>query len=234
MTFARRLVPALALLVAAAAPSAAPGRAPALAPVSDPLVAAIRAGAAAVGQPPAFERTVVATRGDDRQTRVERFDPRAAAGARWTLVSIDGAPPPESERQQFVKQMRDTRPPGYWRMSLLLANGATRAAAPGEPVLRVAPLPADALDGQARDFADKLAAELRVTPGERPVVRETRVYAPQPLRRGPARVDALEAVSRYALGPGGVPLLSSQTTQTRVSVLGRAMVIETRSTYRYI
>jgi hypothetical protein len=204
------------------------------APAPDPLVTTIRASAAAVGQPPAFERTTVATRGEDSEIRVERFDPRAPVAQRWTLVSVDGAPPGARERDRFASSMRDTRPPGYWRMALLLADGASRTGAPGEPVLRIAPLPADALDGQARDFAASLAAELRVTAGERPVVHESRVFAPEPLRRGPARVSAFEAVSRFARGPGGAPRLETQTTRMVISILGRDLTVSTRSTYRYI
>lgn len=214
---------------------AAPGvPAAGAASTDDPLVAAVRAGAAAVGQPPAFERTTMVTRGGATQTRVERFDPRAPEGQRWVLVAIDGAPPPARERDQFAQAMREARPPGYWRMALLLADGASRVPGDGEAILRVAPLPAAALDGQARAFADRLVAEMRLTPGERPQVREARVFAPAPMRRGPARLGSFETVSRFAPGPGGTPRLEAQTSRMVISLLGREMTITTRSTYRYL
>lgn len=221
------------LLPAAAAQAQVPATASAARP--DPLVATLVSQARATGQPPAFERTIVATRNGETTTRVERFDPARPEGERWVLVSINGALPSAGEARSFARQMAETMTPGYWRMALLLGQGATRAGGTEtEPLLVVRPLPDGVLDGQARAFARQLRAEVRVATASPAFIRETRVLADGPLRRGPARVEDFEAMSRYGPGPGGVPRLEAQSTRMTIRVLGQEIRVATRTSYRYL
>jgi hypothetical protein len=223
------LLPLLPPATSAQAPAAARAAQP------DPLVTTLVAQARTTGQPPAFERTIVATRNGETTTRVERFDPARPAGERWALVSINGAPPSAGEARSFARQMAETTTPGYWRMALLLGQGATRAGGTEtEPVLVVRPLPDGVLDGQARAFARQLRAEVRVATASPAFIRETRVLADGPLRRGPARVEDFEAMSRYAPGPGGAPRLEAQSTRMTIRVLGQEIRVATRTSYRYL
>ncbi len=233
----RAVLPALLLLVPALPAARAQSNPAAVAPAAraDPLAERLAQQARGAGQPPAFERTVLATRNGETTTRVERYDPARPADQRWTLVSIDGAPPSAADAARFTRQMARTQTPGYWRMALLLAGGAARiGGSDTEPVLLVRPLPEGVLDGQARAFARQLRAELRVATASAPHIRETRVLADGPLRRGPARVEEFEALSRYAPGADGVPRLEAQSTRMTIRLLGQEVRVTTRTTYRYL
>jgi len=53
----------------------------------------------------AYTETIV---GNDRET-VRRFDPRRPEGERWSLVSVDGRPPIESERREEAERRSSDR-----------------------------------------------------------------------------------------------------------------------------
>lgn len=215
----RALMPFAIIAVAASAAAPAP----------DPQLQRIVADARTVDEASfGFERTTDVTLGGKHQVRIDRYDPRAAQ--RWTLLAINGKPPSPDELKDYAQASRQTRAPNYGRVGLILSGGAARLA---PDRYRVQPLPAKALDGRMAMFASHLTWEARVAgPPERPYVIETRAYAPEPFRaKLVAKVDAFEAVTRYAPGADGRPRVREQVVKVRGSALGRSF--DTDQTIRY-
>lgn len=198
------------LMLTIALLAALPARADAL---LDQIVAGARAAA-----PMGFQRTAVIEPGDPKQPtvkRVDRFDPAAPEPKRWTLVSVNGAPPTAKDQDQYRKQVTSVPAPGYYRIATFLSAGAVRAAhAQGHAVYRVAKLPAGSVKANGFDLSSRLSAELMVDQrGARPTVSRVRIYLAKPIRiMVVAKLDRFEAVSDYAAGGSGTPVLVAQSS----------------------
>ncbi len=223
-----RLLPLLAPALAAVALHA-PARADA---VLSKLLEEARAT-----QPAGFERTTrFEQRGRDPVVRVDRFDPRRPAGQQWSLVSVDGAPPTEEQRQQHARQVAGQPVPGFHRLHELLAGEPTSVDRQGSRIVyRWAALQRGAApSGQGPDFSTRLSAEAHVeTSGPRPVLQRVRVFAAQGFPvAAVARINAFEAVSDYRL-EGGVHRMTRQTTDVDARIpLRGAAVTRTLATFQ--
>jgi len=189
---------------------------------TDPILSAILAESAKAS-PIAFERTVRAeTPGESGKASVvvDRFNPRAAAGAQWTLVSIDGRAPTAKEIDQHKKSTAAIPTPGFHRLSTILAKPpAKRAEAAGRVSYRWDSLPAGSVMTPGGDISGNLSAELVVQQvGGKPQVEQMRVFAAQPFSiRSVAKMNHFDAVNQYKPGPSGLPFLSTVSQSTDVT-----------------
>src|SRR5436190_16474210 len=80
----------------------------------------------------AFTRTVRIEQTSNGKTEqkltVEKFDPAKPAESRWTLVSVDGAPPSADALKTFRTDSAKRRVPGYYRLAEYFATPATSSA----------------------------------------------------------------------------------------------------------
>ena len=220
----RRLLAGLLLI------AAAPAEADAL---LDRLVAEARS----VGPDDfAFTRTLRTeqTSGDKVETRasVERYDPARPAGQRWTLVSVDGRAPTRDELKDYSKAMAQAMVPNYGRLARYFGSGGERAAKGGRTVYRAGKLPKGALTIGKADLSAGATAEATVAEGPKPYVERLDIVSLKPVRMMlVARVERLDATSRYKLMPDGRPVLAEQVSEMRGSMLGRAGSLRTVATF---
>jgi hypothetical protein len=209
-----RLLTALALACLLVAPARA-----------DALLETLRAEARAATPKP-FERTlrIEPARGPV-VVQVDRFDPGAAMGRQWSLVSVDGRAPTEAEIRRHQRETGRQPVPGFHRLNELLAGPPTAIERQGErTIYRWQALKAGAVPtGQGPDFSEQLSAEAVVTgPEARPRLERVRIHAAQPFGiMGVARMNRFEAVSLYAF-EGERHRLARQTTEVdaRVPIQG--------------
>lgn len=189
---------------------------------TDPVLTGILAEAAKQG-PIAFERTA---RGQDlgkdgkATVEVDRFNPRAAAGAQWKLVSVDGRAPTEKEIEQHRKKTADVPPPGFYRISTMLAKPPVKKTETGGRIsYQWDSLPAGSFVTPGGDISGNLSAELVVEQvGGKPKVDRLRIYAAKPFSiRSVAKMNQFDAVNEYKPGASGQPFLAAQSQLTDVS-----------------
>src|SRR6476660_3145791 len=69
----------------------------------------------------AFTRTVKSDQTSngktEQHTQVDKFDPTKSGDARWTLVSVDGAPPSGDFLEKYKKETPKRTVPGYYRLA---------------------------------------------------------------------------------------------------------------------
>lgn len=184
-------------------------------PTADPLLTQVVESARAA-KPFAFERQGVIEQVSGAKRREQHRTERFAGGA-WSLVTADGRAPSEHDQAAFAKAVASLPAPGYYRLATFLSGGAVRATdAQGRTIYRIARLPAGSVKASGFDLSDRLAAEATVEQANgRPYISRVRIFLPAPTRiMMVAKMDRFEAVSEYALGPGGAPVLTRQTTET--------------------
>lgn len=166
-------------------------------------------------------------------TRVERFDPSRPAGQRWTLVSVDGKPPSPDAAKDFAKATEDAMVPSYGRVAGYLGGGAQKAAgAGGRTMYRVAKLPKRSFMMNNSDLSAHARAEATVAEGARPFVERLDLVTTKPFRMMlVAKVERLEATTRYKLMPDGRPVIAEQVSEMRGSMMGKSGSMRTVMTY---
>lgn len=220
----RTLLASLLLLVSA----------PALA---DALLERLVADARAIGPDDfAWTRTLRTEQrsGDKVETRasVERYDPSRLTGQRWTLVSVDGRTPTAKELKDYSKAMAQAVVPSYGRLARYFGGGAQRAANGGRTIYRAATLPKGALTLGKADLSAGARAEAVVAEGPQPYIERLDIVSTKPVRMMlVARVERLDATSRYRLMPDGRPVLAEQVSEMRGSMMGRAGSLRTVATF---
>src|SRR5262245_35458778 len=185
----------------------------------------------------AFTRTVRSdsTYGgkDEHRVTVEQYDPARPPERRWTLVSVDGAPPSEEELKRYSAASPTRRVPGYYRLAGYFGTGATVSTDPrGRTVLHFGALPKDAVVVMDSDVSEDAVVDASVADaGGTPFVEEVRVTVKPTRIKLVAKLQKYEAVGRYRLGPEGKPLLVEQTSDVAGSGLGQEGKVHTVSTY---
>jgi hypothetical protein len=213
----RSLLAAFFLLLSSAVVAAAPA--------PDPLLQQIIAGARAVpASAIAFERSVrdvSQDKGGETTTRthVDRWD-----GQQAVLVSFDNKPPSPQIAADYSKQAAGKPVAGYYRIADFLGNGAQRVADPqGRIVYRATGLPKGSVDVGRDVSADMVAEAVIDTSGAQPFVSRLRLYLPKPLSFFMvARLDTLEIINDYRLGPAGRPTLMHQVRTLAGAQFGKA------------
>lgn len=202
---------------------------------ADALQDQLLAGARAVrADAYVFRRTLAIERtGAPRQVRVEQFDPRRPANARWGLVSIDGRTPTPKELADARKQRRGPIP-SYADLARWIGAPATRAPAPaGYALYRFARLPKGALKLGPSDVSGNMGAEALVNlKGPRPFVERVRWTANKPFRMMlVASIRSMDITGRYRLHPDGQPVPADLSSQTAGSLFGKSGQLRTAATY---
>lgn len=175
----------------------------------------------------AFTRTIrsVPTANGKTETTViiDKYDPTKSGDARWTLVSVDGAPPSADALSKYRKETPKRRVPGYHRVAGYFAAPATTTTdSRGRTVFRFASLPKDSVLVFNSDLSRNTTAEASV--GEDngvPFVEQVRLSI-QPTRiKLIMKLDHYESTSRFRMGPNGKPVLVEQVADVTGSGMGQ-------------
>jgi hypothetical protein len=155
-----------------------------------------------------------------RVVSIEKFDPTKPADARWTLVSVDGAPPSAAKLRKYRKEAaKRSIVPGYHRLANYFGASATVSSdADGRTIFHFATLPKGSVSIQKTDLSQLATGEASVTEAEAaPFVEQVR-FTLKPKRAHV--IDRYETTFRYRIGPEGKPLLTETTSDLFGSGLG--------------
>jgi hypothetical protein len=169
-----------------------------------------------------------------KNVTVEKFDPTKPADARWTLVSVDSAPPSAARLRKYRKQAAKRRVvPGYHRVANYFGAPATASTeADGTTVFRFESLPKGSVSILEKDLSNIASAEAAVAEADgTPFVQQVRftLLPKRPLLL--FKIDGYETSLRYRLGPGGKPFLAASTSAMSGSGLGLKGTLHTAATY---
>jgi hypothetical protein len=185
----------------------------------------------------AFTRTIrsetVSGGKTEKKIAVEKFDPTKPANARWTLVSIDGAPPSRDELKSHAKEAANRRiVPGYHRLANYFGSPATATQSGGKTVFRFVSLPKGAISILDTDVSHNATAEASVTDANgTPFVEQVR-FTVKPMRvKLLMKIDKFETTARYHIGPGGKPFLMESSSDMSGSGMGQEGTMRNTTTY---
>ena len=170
----------------------------------------------------------------EKKAAVEKFDPRKPAGERWTLVSVDGAPPSADASNRFRKESAKRRiVPGYHRLANYFGAPATASTdSRGRTVFRFPALPKGSLELLATDVSRNASAEVSVVEANGvPFAEQVRITVTPMRLKLVMKLDKFESTARYRMGPDGKPFLMEQTSDMAGSGLGMEGKMRTEVTY---
>ena len=169
----------------------------------------------------------------EKKVTVEKFDPTKPADARWTLVSIDGAPPSAEQLKSYQKEAAKRRVvPGYHRLAAYFGSPATVAEFGGKTVFRFASLPKGSMSVLDTDISHNATAEATVTEANGAPFAEQVRFTVKPMRvKLLMKIDRLENIARYRMGPGGNPVLTESTSDMSGSGMGQEGTMRNTTTY---
>ena len=185
----------------------------------------------------AFTRTIrseTTSKGKtEKKVTVEKFDPSKPADARWTLVSIDGAAPSADQLKNFQKEAAKRRTvPGYHRVAAYFGSPATATEAGGKAVFRFASLPKGSISVLDSDVSHNATAEATVADANGVPFAEQVRFTVKPMRvKLLMKIDRLENMARYRIGPGGKPVLTESTSDMAGSGMGQEGTMRNTATY---
>ena len=169
-----------------------------------------------------------------KKVTVENFDPTKPVAARWTLVSVDGAPASAAELRKYrTKAAKRRVVPGYHRVANYFGAPATVSTQTGgKTVFRFDSLPKGSVSILERDFSNSATAEVSVTEvAGAPFVEQVR-FTIRPLRPQLLfKIGGYETTFHYRLGPGGKPFLTTATSDMSGSGTGLNATMHTATTY---
>ena len=169
-----------------------------------------------------------------KNVSIEKFDPTRPADARWTLVSVDGAPPSAAQLRKYRKEAAKRRVvPGYHRIANYFGAPATVSNhAGGTTVFRFATLPKGSVSILEKDFSQNASAEASVTEADgAPFVEQVRVTIRPRRAQLLFKLDGYETTFHYRIGPGGKPFLTTTTSDMSGSGMGLKGTMHTATTY---
>lgn len=191
----------------------------------------------------AFTRTIRAepTAAGKTETTitVDKYDPTKSGDVRWTLISVDGAPPSADALRKYRKESPKRRMPGYHRLANYFAGPLTTATdSRGRTVFHFASLPKDSVLIFNSDVSHNTSAEAAV--GEAngvPFVEQVRLSIKPTRIKLIMKLEHYESTSRFRMGPDGKPVLVEQVADMTGSGLGqegRLHQVITYSDYRAV
>ena len=191
----------------------------------------------------AFTRTVrsepVANGRRETTITVDKYDPMKSGEARWTLVSVDGAPPSAEALRKYRKETPRRRVPGYHRLANYFAGQVTSATdSRGRTLFRFSSLPKESVLVFNADLSHNTTAEAVV--GEAngvPFVEQVRLSIKPTRILLVMKLDHYESTSRFRMGPDGKPVLAEQVadmTGYGLGQEGRLHQVITYSDYRAV
>jgi hypothetical protein len=191
----------------------------------------------------AFTRTVRTEQTSNGKTEqkvtVEKFDPTKPAEARWTLVSVDGAPPSTDALKAFRADSAKRRVPGYYRLAGYFGTPATSSTdSRGRTVFHFSALPKDTVKVMDSDVSQNATADASVSEANGVLFVEQARITVRPVRlKLIMKLEGYESTARYHIGPEGKPLLIEQTSDMSGSGMGqegRGHTVVTYSDYRTV
>ena len=191
----------------------------------------------------AFTRTIrsqpTANGKTETTITVDKYDPTKSGDARWTLISVDGAPPSVDALSKYRKEAPKRRVPGYHRLANYFAGPVTTATdSRARTVFRFASLPKDSVLVFNSDVSHNTSAEAAV--GEAngvPFVEQVRLSIKPARIKLIMKLEHYESTSRFRMGPDGKPVLVEQVADVTGSGLGqegRLHQVITYSDYRAV
>lgn len=189
----------------------------------------------------AFTRTIRTEQTSNGKTEktvvVEKFDPTRPPEARWTLVSVDGAPPSADELNRYRKESGKRRVPGYYRLAGYFGTPSTASTdSHGRTLIHFAALPKETVKVMDSDVSQNAAADVTLSEANGVPFAEQVHLSVRPMRlKLVMKLEGFESTSRYRIGPEGKPLLVEQTSDMTGSGMGqegRAHTVVTYSDYR--
>lgn len=185
----------------------------------------------------AFTRTVRSEQTSNGKTEqhvnIDKYDPTKSGDAKWTLVSMDGAPPSPDILSKYKKETPKRRVPGYYRLAKYLGTSATASSdSQGRTVFHFDTLPKDTAIVFDTDVSQNTAADVSVSEANGVVFAEHVHLAVRPMRiKLLMKLERYESTARYRLGPGGKPLLVEHTADMTGSGMGQEGRVHTVITY---
>lgn len=185
----------------------------------------------------AFTRTSRSEQTSNGKTEVrilvDRYDPTKSGDARWTLVSVDGAPPSADVLSKYRKETPKRRVPGYHRMAHYLGSPATTSTdSRGRTVFHLGSLPKDSAIVMDSDVSSNTSADVTVTEANGAAFAEQVRLSVKPMRlKLIMKLEHYESTSRYRLGPEGKPVLIEQVADMSGSGMGQEGQIRNTITY---
>lgn len=175
----------------------------------------------------AFVRTIrtdqTSNGNKEKKVTVEKFDPTRPADARWTLVSVDNAPPSADALKAFRKDAPTRRIPGYHRLASYFGSPATASTdSQGRTVFHFADLPKSSVIALDTDVSRNATLDATVSEADGvPFVEQVHITV-RPMRiKLIAKLESYESTARYRIGPEGKPLLLEQVSDLSGSGLGQ-------------
>lgn len=191
----------------------------------------------------AFTRTIrtdqMSNGKTEKKVTIEKFDPSKSAEARWTLVSIDNAPPSATDLKAFRKDAITRNVPGYHRLAKYFESPATVSTnALGRVLFHFTALPKSSVIALDTDVSQNATVDATVSEANGvPFVEQVHITV-RPMRiKLLMKLDSFESTSRYRIGPEGKPLMVEQTSDLSGSGLGQtggAHSVVTYSDYRAV
>lgn len=189
----------------------------------------------------AFTRSVkseqVSNGKTEQHVNVDRYDPTKSGDARWTLVSMDGAPPSPDVLARYKKESPKRRVPGYYRLAKYFGSASSVSTdSRGRTVFHFNSLPKDTAVVMDSDVSSNTSADLTVTEANGTVFVEQVRLTVKPMRlKLIMKLEQYESTARYRMGPDGKPLLVEHTADMSGSGMGqegKAHTVITYSDYR--
>ena len=169
-----------------------------------------------------------------KNVSIEKFDPTEPAQTRWTLVSVDGAPPSAADLRKYRKKAAKRRiVPGYHRVANYFGAPATASSEAGGKILfRFDTLPKGSVSILETDLSRNASAEASVTEADgTPFVEQVRVIIRPRRAQLLFKIEGYETTFHYRIGLHGKPFLMTTTSDMSGSGLGLKATMHTATTY---
>lgn len=169
----------------------------------------------------------------EKRVTVEKFDPAKSGDARWTLVSVDGAPPSADALTKFRDGFAKRRVPGYSRLAAWFGSPASASTdSRGRTVFHFAALPKGVTLVLDTDVSHNATADATVSEANGvPFVEQVHITV-KPMRiKLIAKLERYESTSRYRMGPEGKPLVMESTSDLSGSGMGQTGQVHNVTTY---
>jgi hypothetical protein len=189
----------------------------------------------------AFTRTVKSEQTSNGKTEqhvnIDKYDPTKSGDARWTLVSVDGAPPSADALSKYKKETPNRRVPGYYRLAKYFGTAATVSTdGRSRTVFHFNSLPKDTAIVLDSDVSSNTSADVSVTEANGTPFAEQVHLTVKPMRlKLIMKLDRYESTARYRIGSEGKPLLVesiADMTGSGMGQEGKAHTVVTYSDYR--
>jgi hypothetical protein len=185
----------------------------------------------------AFTRSIrseqVSNGKSEQHVNIDKYDPTKSGDTRWTLVSMDGAPPSADALSRYKKETPKRRVPGYYRLAKYFGTAATVSTdAKGRTVFHFNSLPKDTALVLDSDVSSNTGADVSVTEtGGTPFAEQVHLSVRPTRIKLLMKLEHYESTARYRLGPEGKPLLVEQTAEMAGSGMGQEGKVHQVITY---